>query len=132
MSYDVKDIFERILSICKIKNLKELSIHYGYKENWASSTRKRETIPWDVCLKVSIEYKLSLDYLIFGDCNNEQKINITELDSAVAEGIFSLIQLDMIEPAKGVKISTLTKAITSEINSTLEIKSNMKEIKKAI
>lgn len=129
MTYNVTDIFNRVLSACNIKNLKELSVHYGYKENWASNTRTRNTIPWEMCLKVAIEYKLSLDYLIFGEGDESIKINTNEIKTSITEGIFTAVQCEMIELKKDVKISTMADIITSEI---IEHSKESKEKKEAI
>jgi hypothetical protein len=122
MNYDVAEIFDRILNACKIKNLKELSIYFGYKENWASSTRTRKTIPWDICLKVAIEHDLSMDYLIFGGLNASNSLDVNELKLSITEGLFYTIQTDLIKLNDGVKISTITNAITNEIIENNEIK----------
>jgi len=121
MDYDVAEIFDRILNTCKIKNLKELSIHFGYKENWASSTRSRKTIPWDICLKIAIEYNLSIDFLVFGIENNSNKIDIDELKTPINEGVFNSIQAELIELKEGVKISNIVKTITSEISEHYDV-----------
>jgi len=121
MDYDVAEIFDRILNTCKIKNLKELSIHFGYKENWASSTRSRKTIPWDICLKIAIEYNLSIDFLVFGIENSSNKIDIDELKTPINEGVFNSIQAELIELKEGVKISNIVKTITSEISEHYDV-----------
>jgi hypothetical protein len=84
-----------------------------------------------MCLKVAIEYKLSLDYLIFGEGNENIKVDISELKTSITEGIFAAVQEDMMILSKDVKISTMTNMITSEIieNCGVTIK---REIKKAI
>ena len=48
----------------------------------------------------------------------------------MADGVFSLIQLDMIKPAEGVKITTLANAIIDEITRDIEINTSETEIKK--
>lgn len=131
MNVDTTEIFKRLLNVCNIKTLKDFSLHFGYKENWASNCRIKNTIPWDVCLKVAIEKKLSIDYFIFGDGKDSNKIDINELKLSVAEGLFTLIQLDMIKPEKDVKISVLADAITSEITKS-ELIETSNEIKKAL
>ena len=131
MEYDVAEIFERILITCKIKNLKDLSIHFGYKENWASSTRSRKTIPWDICLKIAIKYNLSLDYLVFGVASNVKRIDIEELKTPINEGVFNAIQAELIELNEGVKISNLVKTITSEISEHYDIQ-EINKIKKVV
>jgi len=131
MDYNVAEIFDRILITCKIKNLKELSIHFGYKENWASSTRTRKTIPWDICLKIAIEYNLSIDYLVFGKGSNENKVDIDELKTPINEGIFNAIQADLIELKEGVKISNIVKSITSEISEHYDVQ-EIKAVKKVV
>jgi hypothetical protein len=131
MEYDVAEIFERILITCKIKNLKDLSIHFGYKENWASSTRSRKTIPWDICLKIAIEYNLSIDYLVFGVASNVKRIDIEELKTPINEGVFNAIQAELIELNEGVKISNLVKTITSEISEHYDIQ-EINKIKKVV
>jgi hypothetical protein len=131
MTYNVIDIFDRLINVCNFRNLKEISVHYGYKENWASNTRSRNTIPWDLCLKVAIEYKLSLDYLIFGEGDESIKIDTNEVKTSITEGIFSAVQCDMIELKKDVKISTIANLITSELIENSN-KGEEKDTKKAI
>jgi len=129
MEYNVAEIFDRILNTCKIKNLKELSIHFGYKENWASSTRSRKTIPWDICLKIAIEYNLSIDFLIFGIVSNANQVDFDELKTPINEGVFNATQADLIELKEGVKISNIVKTITAEISEHYDIQEITKTTK---
>jgi hypothetical protein len=122
MNSNVDEIFKRILSACNIKNLKELSLFFGYKENWASNTRTRNVIPWEICLKVAIEHNLSMDYLLFGEPNTSNSLDVNELKLSITEGLFYTIQTDLIKLNDGVKISTVTNAITNEIIENNEIK----------
>lgn len=50
---------------------------------------------------------------------------------SVTEGLFTLIQMKIMEPAEGVKISTMATAITDEIITSCDI-DNKLESKKAI
>ncbi|NQZ24510.1 MAG: hypothetical protein HRT53_20995 [Colwellia sp.] len=121
MTCNVDEIFKRILSTCNIKNLKELSLFFGYKENWASNTRTRGVIPWEICLKVAIEHNLSMDYLLFGGANNSNSLDVNKLKLSITEGLFYTIQAELISLKNGVKISTVTNAITNEIIENNEI-----------
>jgi hypothetical protein len=131
MVVDVSEIFERLLKIRKFKTLKELSVDYGYQKNWASNCRLKGTIPWDVCLKVATEYKLSIDYLIFGINNNSNKIDINELKLSVTEGVFAAVQTNMITLNKDVKISNITEVITSELKGICNVSDENRQLKKA-
>jgi hypothetical protein len=131
MVVDVSKIFERLLKIREFKTLKELSVNYGYQKNWASNCRLKGTIPWDVCLKISIEYKLSIDYLVFGINENSNKVDINELKLSVTEGVFAAIQADMIVLNKDVKISHVTETITSEIKEACNINDESQQLNKA-
>ena len=122
MNCNVDDIFKRILSACNLKNLKEISLFFGYKENWASNTRTRNVIPWEICLKVAIEHDLSMDYLIFGSVSTSNSLDVNELKLSITEGLFYTIQTDLIKLNDGIKISTITNAITNEIIENNEIK----------
>ena len=130
MELKVDEIFDRILKTCEIKTLKELSVKFGYQENWASNARNRNVIPWDVCFKTAVEYNSSIDYFIFGD-EKSNKLDTNELKTLISEGLFTLIQLDMMTPGKDVKISTMANAITSEITEHYSIE-NTNDGKKAI
>jgi len=112
---DITKIFERLLNVCKIKTLKDLSKKYEYQDHWATNTRRRGTIPWDLCLKVALEYRLSIDYLIFGKETDTIKINMDELKLSVTESVFKSIQTNMIELQEDVRISDVIEGITSDI-----------------
>ncbi|MCP4988319.1 MAG: hypothetical protein GY928_20405 [Colwellia sp.] len=101
------------MNACNAKTLKELSNMYGYKDNWATTTRKREGIPFEACAITAEKYNLSMDYLLFGKDRNS--IDINELKTSITEGIFSAVQCEMIELKKDVKISTIANLITSEL-----------------
>ena len=121
MEIDITEIFERLLNVCKIKTLKDLSIKYEYQDHWATNTRRRGAIPWDLCLKVAIEYKLSLDYLIFGKESDTIKVNMDELKLSVTESVFKAIQTNMIELQEDVRISDVIEGITSDIERDCKI-----------
>ena len=72
-----------------------------------------------------------MDYLVFGINNPDNMIDLNELRTSVTEGLFTLIQLDMLVPGKDVKISTMADAITSEITTNCDIETTSKN-KKAI
>jgi hypothetical protein len=129
MNCNVDEIFKRILSACNLKNLKEISLFFGYKENWASNTRTRNVIPWEICLKVAIEHNLSMDYLLFGETSTSNSLNVNELKLSITEGLFYTIQADLMTLNDGVKISTITNAITNEIIENNDIKTT-EEVKK--
>lgn len=121
MSADVNEIFGRLLKIKNFNTLKELSIEYGYQKNWGSNSRLKGTIPWDLCLKVAIEHKISLDYLIFGKESETIKVNIDELKLSVTESVFKAIQTNMIELQEEVRISDVIEGITSDIEKVCDI-----------
>jgi len=114
------------MKICEVKTLKELSNKYGYKDNWATTTRKREGIPFDICVKISEEKNVTMDYLLFGIRNNS--VDMGEIKAAVTEGVFSAIQSEMIELNKNVKISQVIEIITSEIKDTYKIKDESQKL----
>ena len=124
-----KDIFFRLMKENNAKTLKELSNMYGYKDNWATTTRKREGIPFEACAMTSEKFDVSMDYLLFGKENNT--IDVNELKTSITEGIFAMMQTDMIVLNKDVKISTMANIITSEIIENCDIKTNEK-VRKAI
>jgi hypothetical protein len=117
------------MKINNAKTLKELSNTYGYSDNWATLTRKREGIPTEACAITAEKFGVSMDYLLLGKENNSIDINL--LKTSITEGIFAAIQSDMIVLSKDVKISTMTNVITSEIVENCNIKTN-EEVKKAI
>ena len=131
MLMNSKDIFYRLMDTSNIPSLKKLSNKYGYTDYWATTTKHREGIPFELCVKIALEYKVSVDYLLFGIDKTPNKIDINELKLSVAEGLFTLIQLNMIKPEKDVKISVLADAITSEITKNDLIETS-NEIKKAL
>ena len=121
MNTDVNEIFERLLKIKNFNTLKDLSIEYGYQKNWGSNSRLKGTIPWDLCLKIAIEYKLRLDYLIFGKESETIKIRMDELKLSVTESVFKAIQTNMIELQEDVRISDVIEGITSDIERDCKI-----------
>lgn len=131
MNVNVTGIFDRLLIACNFKTLKDLSLHFGYKTNWASNCRLKNNIPWDECLKVALDNQISIDYLIFGTDENKSTIDINELKTSITEGVFTAIQCEMIDLREDVKISTIANVITSEIVGNCDIKTN-KEVKKVI
>ena len=131
MLLNSKEIFFRLMELYKITKMNEFSVHIGYKESWGAATRKREGIPYDACVKASIEHGVSMDYLLFGTTSEEKNVDANDLKVAVTEGIFTLIQLKMMEPAEGVKISTMATAITDEIITSCDIE-NKAEPKKVV
>ncbi|PKH86234.1 hypothetical protein [Colwellia sp. Bg11-28] len=124
-----KDIFFRLMKENNAKTLKELSNMYGYKDNWATTTRKREGIPFEACAMTCEKFGVSMDYLLFGEESNS--IDINELKTSITEGIFAMMQTDMIVLSKDVKISTMANIITSEIVENCDINMS-KKVRKAI
>ena len=51
-----------------------------------------------------------------------KELDVNDLKVAVTEGLFTLIQLKLMEPAEGVKISTMATAITDEVIASCDIK----------
>lgn len=125
-----KDIFMRLMEVNNITSLKKLSNEYGFTDNWATTTRKRGGIPFEICAKTSIKHNISMDYLIFGIDENSSKIDINDLKISVTEGIFAAIQTDMITLNKDVKISQVTEVITSEIKDVCNINDENLKLRK--
>ena len=71
---------------------------------------------------MAIEHDLSMDYLIFGGVNTSNSLDVNELKLSITEGLFYTIQTDLIKLNDGIKISTITNAITNEIIENNEIK----------
>jgi hypothetical protein len=126
-----KDIFMRLMEVNKIDSLKKLSNEYGFTDNWATTTRKREGIPFEICAKTAMKYNISMDYLIFGIEDKSEKIDINELKLSVTEGVFSAIQTEMISLNKDVKISHVTEIITSEIKEVCNINDENQKLDEA-
>ena len=63
-----------------------------------------------------------MDYLIFGGVNTSNSLDVNELKLSITEGLFYTIQTDLIKLNDGIKISTITNAITNEIIENNEIK----------
>lgn len=126
-----KDIFFRLMKVSNIDSLKDLSENLGYKQNWATSTRKRNSIPYEACALIAEKHNCSMDYLLYGVEDKLEKIDINELKLSVTEGIFSAIQTDMIKLNKDVKISHVTEIITSELKDVCNISDENRQLKKA-
>ncbi len=60
-----------------------------------------------------------------------KSLDVDGLAVAVTEGIFTLIQLKLMKPVEGVKISTMARAITDKIITSCDIETK-KTIIKAI
>ncbi|WP_274804066.1 hypothetical protein [Pseudoalteromonas rhizosphaerae] len=117
MKVNVTDIFERLLEACNLRTLKELSLEFGYKTNWASNCRLKEIIPWDVCLKVAIDKKVRIDYLIFGIEEVEKTVEekSVEFEKGLINGVFNATVYELITPQKGVEITQIADIIHSQI-----------------
>jgi len=122
-----KEIFLRLMEVYKTDKMNELSVLMGYKESWGASTRKRDGIPFEACVKAAQTFNISLDYLIFGKENTSEIINENELRISVTEGIFAAIQTDMISLGKDVKISRVAEIITSEIKEGCNISDDLQQ-----
>ena len=61
----------------------------------------------------------------------EKEHEANDIKAAVSEELFTLIQLKLMEPAEGVKISKMATAITDEIITCCDIDRKI-EPKKAI
>lgn len=121
-----KDIFSRLMDITGINTLTGLSKELGYTENWGTTTRKRGGIPFDACAQISEKHNVSMDFLLYGIDNERKELDVNDLKVAVTEGLFTLIQLKLMEPAEGVKISTMATAITDEIITSCDINEKIK------
>lgn len=128
-----KDIFLRLMDTCDVKTLKELSTRYGYKENWATTTRKREGIPFDVCAKVAQEKGVSMDYLLFGseeeatetyDGYEEINHGINKLKQAITDGVYRAEKFEILTINGEWRISTITDFIIKEITDVFTDKVN--------
>ena len=126
-----KDIFSRLMTTTGINTLTGLSKDLGYTENWGTTTRKRGGIPFEACAQISEKHNISMDFLLYGIDNERKELDVNDLKVAVTEGLFTLIQLKLMEPAEGVKISTMATAITDEIITSCDIDKKI-EPKKAI
>lgn len=124
-----KDIFIRLMNVYNVDTLKELSETLGFKQNWATSTRKREGIPFEACAIASEKMNVSMDYLLFGESVDENGIDISKLKISVTEALFTVIQTDMITLGKDIKITDVIESITSEVASTCNVK-HEKQLKK--
>ena len=126
-----KDIFMRLMEVNKINSLKKLSNEYGFTDNWATTTRKREGIPFEICAKTAEKFNVSMDYLLYG-IDDSKKIDINELKISITEGIFAAIQTDMITLNKDVKISHITDVITSDIKEVCNISVENPQLKQVL
>jgi len=131
MLLNSEDIFLRLMSTSQASTLKELSEMLGYKYNWATTSKKREVIPYEACSIAVDKFKTSMDFLLYGTDNTPQKVDINELKISITEGIFAAVQQEMITLNKNVKISTMANMITNEIIENCEIETQDSK-KKAI
>jgi hypothetical protein len=116
MKFDIDKVFDRLLQLTNAATLRELSLMFGYKQSWASNTRNKNKIPFDVCLKVAIEKKISIDYLVFG-IQNEIGVekNIIEVNKAVVNGVFNAIEYQQIKRINEINITEIANTIVSQI-----------------
>jgi hypothetical protein len=129
MLLNSEDIFLRLMSICQTSTLKELSEMLGYKYNWATTSKKREVIPYEACSIAVEKFNTSMDFLLYGIDHTPKKMDINELKISITEGIFAAVQQEMITLNKNVKISTMANMITNEIieNCDIETQDTKKE-----
>jgi len=136
MSLNSEAVFSRLMLVTGAKTLSALSEALGYKYNWATTSKKREVIPYDACHLTAIKYDVSMDYLLYGTDKESNKIDFNSMRIAIAEGVFSAVQLEMIMLKKGVKVSTIANVITNELIDYCKIENsqteNSKNSKKAI
>ena len=71
------EIIERMCKIYSVKNMKDLSSALGVGASTVSNWNQRNMIPFDVLLKVSSEKGVSLDWLVFGNAQ-QQSLSATE------------------------------------------------------
>jgi len=109
------------MSTCQARTLKELSETLGYRYNWATTSKKREVIPYEACSIAVNKFNTSMNFLLDGTDNSPKKIDINELQISITEGIFAAVQQEMITLNKNVKISTMANMITNEIIDNFEI-----------
>ena len=64
---DVNGVLTRLSELYGVNQLKELSLALGYDKSWATNTKRRGGIPYDACAKAVEEFKVSFDFLIYGD-----------------------------------------------------------------
>jgi hypothetical protein len=72
------------------QSYKEPDNETGYKDNWATTTKKREGIPYEACVLVSRKFNVTMDYLLFGVDILEDNLD-SKLINAVFTGVFCLL-----------------------------------------
>ncbi|WP_159821471.1 helix-turn-helix domain-containing protein [Colwellia sp. 20A7] len=112
-----KDIFLRLMDTCNVKTLKELSNKYGYKDNWATTTRKREGIPFDICVQVAEENNVTMDYLLFGKENDDAQKNLEQLRDSITDSIYELIDSGAITKNEKIGLSFITEKIMLKLKA---------------
>ena len=66
------DVFNRLKFVFNVKTSKELAQKTGFSESGISSAIKRNSIPYDFCATISLKYGIPLDWLIFGDIDENR------------------------------------------------------------
>ena len=66
------DVFKRLKFVFNVKTSKELAQKTGFSESGISSAIKRNSIPYDFCATISLKYGIPLDWLIFGDIDENR------------------------------------------------------------
>ena len=118
---NAKDIFSRLLDTTGSKTMTGLSELLGYQINWATTMKKRNSIPFEACAKVSEEYGVTIDFLLTGKKVDKAYIDKNDLKVAITEGLFTTIQTELISLNEGAKISTVANAICDEVVESLNI-----------
>lgn len=72
------DIIERLLKIYSVKTMKELSIAMGFSSGVVANWKARDTIPFEVLLKIQKEKEVSWDWLIDGKEEQGRKLDALE------------------------------------------------------
>ncbi|EDS5585806.1 bacteriophage CI repressor [Salmonella enterica subsp. enterica serovar Saintpaul] len=62
----VNAVLERLMEVFKVNNDTELAKALGVNRQTLASWRRRESVPYSLCIKIAEQYSVSLDWLLSG------------------------------------------------------------------
>lgn len=133
----LSDVLNRLMVVFKVNNDSELARSLGVNRQTLASWRKRDSIPYSLCVSIAEQRDVSLDWLLGGTGEMERELSAVSRDCTSCHQILEEVSpkarkwLEMFESLDEEGQKNILKDIEKEQQQT-ELRQELQELKASI
>ncbi|EBA1657922.1 bacteriophage CI repressor [Salmonella enterica] len=133
----LSDVLNRLMVVFKVNNDSELARSLGVNRQTLASWRKRDSIPYSLCVSIAEQRDVSLDWLLSGIGEIERGLSVVSRDCTSCHQIMDEVSpkalkwLEMFESLDEEGQKNILKDIEKEQQQT-ELRQELKGLKEIV